>query len=83
MTDTSGEENARRARRALVLGVVAALGAPLLAVLGWACGAFALTLGITARGRGAGREAVVAIVLGGLGLVLGVANAVFGAYLLR
>ncbi|MEJ8277535.1 hypothetical protein [Pseudonocardia spirodelae] len=73
----------RLARQAAFLGALAAIGALVLAVLGWAGGAVATWMGVAARRRGAGRTAVVAIVLGVLGLVAGVANALLGAYLLR
>lgn len=71
----------RQARQALALGLVAVIGALLLAVLGWAGGAVAIALGAAARTKGAGRNATVAIVLGAVGLAAGLANALFGAYL--
>jgi hypothetical protein len=86
MTDgtRSGDDSAhgeRQARQALFLAVPAALGALLLAVLGWAGGAVAIALGVAARRKGAGRTATAAIVLGTVGVVAGLANALFGAYL--
>lgn len=73
----------RLARQAASLGALAAIGALLLAVLGWAGGAVAMWMGVAARRRGAGRTAVVAITLGALGLVAGLGNALLGAYLFR
>ncbi|MET0190189.1 MAG: hypothetical protein ABW212_14385 [Pseudonocardia sediminis] len=71
----------RQALTGVVVGAVAVLGAVVLAVLGWAGGAVAVILGQVARRRGAGSRATTAIVLGALAIVLGMANAVFGAYL--
>lgn len=78
--DDAGAE--RQALVGVVVGAVAAVGAVLLAVLGWAGGAVAVILGQAARRRGAGNRARVAVGLGALAIVLGLANAVLGAYLL-
>lgn len=76
--DTGAE---RQALTGVVVGALAVLGAVALAVLGWAGGAVAVILGQVARRRGAGGRTSVAIGLGALAIVLGVANAVLGAYL--
>lgn len=71
----------RQALTGVVIGAVAVVGAVLLAVLGWAGGAVAVILGQVARRRGGGGRATAAIALGAVAIVLGIANAVLGAYL--
>ncbi|MYW72852.1 hypothetical protein GTW08_12010, partial [Pseudonocardia sp. SID8383] len=51
MPHTAAEAD-RLARQAAFLGALAAIGALLLAVLGWAGGAVAMWMGVTARRRG-------------------------------
>ncbi len=72
----------RQARIGVVVGAVAIVGAVVLAVLGWAGGAVAVILGQVARRRGAGGRATAAMAIGAVAIVLGIANAAFGAYLL-